>query len=70
MKTGITGNKGRAMARGKGLAAARSSRRGRRGRCGDRIGAITGFPTISAQNIKDVTLRQFGTGSRVSTRSR
>ena len=25
-------------------------------------GAITGFPTISAQNIKNVTLRQFGTG--------
>ena len=25
-------------------------------------GAITGFPTIWAQNIKDVTLRQFGTG--------
>ncbi len=24
--------------------------------------AITGFPTIWAQNIKDVTLRQFGTG--------
>jgi putative spermidine/putrescine transport system substrate-binding protein len=27
-------------------------------------GAITGFPTIWAQNIKDVTLRQFGTASR------
>ena len=26
-------------------------------------GAITGFPTIWAQNIKDVTLRQFGTGT-------
>ncbi|RJF94687.1 extracellular solute-binding protein [Oleomonas cavernae] len=25
-------------------------------------GAITGFPTLWAQNIKDVTLRQFGTG--------
>jgi putative spermidine/putrescine transport system substrate-binding protein len=25
-------------------------------------GAISGFPTIWAQNIKDVTLRQFGTG--------
>ena len=25
-------------------------------------GAITGFPTIWAQNIKDVTIRQFGTG--------
>ena len=25
-------------------------------------GAIAGFPTIWAQNIKDVTLRQFGTG--------
>ena len=25
-------------------------------------GAITGFPTIRAQNIKNVTLRQFGTG--------
>ncbi|MFZ2101007.1 MAG: extracellular solute-binding protein [Oricola sp.] len=25
-------------------------------------GAITGFPTVWAQNIKDVTLRQFGTG--------
>src|SRR6266852_4408863 len=25
-------------------------------------GAITGFPTIWAQNIKGVTLRQFGTG--------
>ena len=25
-------------------------------------GAVTGFPTIWAQNIKDVTLRQFGTG--------
>jgi putative spermidine/putrescine transport system substrate-binding protein len=25
-------------------------------------GAITGFPTIWGQNIKDVTLRQFGTG--------
>jgi putative spermidine/putrescine transport system substrate-binding protein len=25
-------------------------------------GAITGFPTIWAQKIKDVTLRQFGTG--------
>ncbi|MGV2977241.1 PotD/PotF family extracellular solute-binding protein [Roseibium alexandrii] len=25
-------------------------------------GVITGFPTIWAQNIKDVTLRQFGTG--------
>lgn len=25
-------------------------------------GAITGFPTIWAQNIKNVTLRQFGTG--------
>jgi putative spermidine/putrescine transport system substrate-binding protein len=25
-------------------------------------GAITGFPTIWAQNIKDITLRQFGTG--------
>ncbi len=25
-------------------------------------GALTGFPTIWAQNIKDVTLRQFGTG--------
>ena len=24
--------------------------------------AITGFPTIWAQNIKNVTLRQFGTG--------
>ncbi len=26
-------------------------------------GAITGFPTIWAQNIKNVTLRQFGTGT-------
>ncbi len=26
-------------------------------------GAITGFPTIWAQNIKDVVLRQFGTGT-------
>ncbi|MEM7377378.1 MAG: twin-arginine translocation signal domain-containing protein, partial [Pseudomonadota bacterium] len=25
-------------------------------------GAITGFPMIWAQNIKNVTLRQFGTG--------
>src|SRR5258707_15754161 len=25
-------------------------------------GAVTGFPTIWAQNIKSVTLRQFGTG--------
>ncbi|MEM8796732.1 MAG: PotD/PotF family extracellular solute-binding protein [Pseudomonadota bacterium] len=25
-------------------------------------GAVTGFPTVWAQNIKDVTLRQFGTG--------
>src|ERR1700747_2305568 len=25
-------------------------------------GALTGFPTIWAQNIKNVTLRQFGTG--------
>src|SRR5271168_1117134 len=25
-------------------------------------GAVRGFPTIWAQNIKDVTLRQFGTG--------
>lgn len=25
-------------------------------------GAITGFPMIWAQNIKDITLRQFGTG--------
>ena len=25
-------------------------------------GAVSGFPTIWAQNIKDVTLRQFGTG--------
>jgi putative spermidine/putrescine transport system substrate-binding protein len=25
-------------------------------------GVVTGFPTIWAQNIKDVTLRQFGTG--------
>ena len=25
-------------------------------------GALTGFPTIWAQNIKDVVLRQFGTG--------
>ncbi len=25
-------------------------------------GAVTGFPTIWAQNIKTVTLRQFGTG--------
>src|ERR1700760_5165653 len=25
-------------------------------------GAITGFPTVWAQNIKNVTLRQFGTG--------
>ncbi|MDT7951602.1 MAG: extracellular solute-binding protein [Acetobacteraceae bacterium] len=25
-------------------------------------GALTGFPTIWAQNIKDVTIRQFGTG--------
>src|SRR5271163_4037078 len=25
-------------------------------------GAITGFPTIWAQNIKNVTLKQFGTG--------
>src|SRR3546814_14400111 len=25
-------------------------------------GAFTGFPTIWAQNIKNVTLRQFGTG--------
>ena len=25
-------------------------------------GAVTGFPTIWAQKIKDVTLRQFGTG--------
>ena len=25
-------------------------------------GAVTGFPTLWAQNIKDVTLRQFGTG--------
>src|SRR5664279_5135176 len=25
-------------------------------------GAVTGFPTIWAQNIKDITLRQFGTG--------
>src|SRR6201994_218564 len=25
-------------------------------------GAITGFPTIWAQNIKNITLRQFGTG--------
>jgi putative spermidine/putrescine transport system substrate-binding protein len=25
-------------------------------------GALTGFPTVWAQNIKDVTLRQFGTG--------
>src|SRR5687767_8889422 len=25
-------------------------------------GAITGFPTIWAQNIRDITLRQFGTG--------
>ena len=24
--------------------------------------AITGFPTIWAQNIKNITLRQFGTG--------
>ncbi len=26
-------------------------------------GAITGFPTIWAQTIKDITLRQFGTGT-------
>ena len=26
------------------------------------LGAVTGFPTIWAQNIKDVVLRQFGTG--------
>lgn len=25
-------------------------------------GVITGFPTVWAQNIKNVTLRQFGTG--------
>ena len=25
-------------------------------------GAVTGFPTIWAQNIKDITIRQFGTG--------
>src|SRR3954454_222324 len=25
-------------------------------------GAVTGFPTIWAQNIRNVTLRQFGTG--------
>ena len=25
-------------------------------------GALTGFPTIWAQNIKNVTLKQFGTG--------
>jgi putative spermidine/putrescine transport system substrate-binding protein len=25
-------------------------------------GSLTGFPTIWAQNIKNVTLRQFGTG--------
>ena len=25
-------------------------------------GTVTGFPTVWAQNIKDVTLRQFGTG--------
>src|ERR1700722_20401771 len=25
-------------------------------------GAVTGFPTIWAQNIKNITLRQFGTG--------
>ena len=25
-------------------------------------GAVTGFPTVWAQNIKNVTLRQFGTG--------
>ena len=31
--------------------------------------AITGFPTIWAQNIKNVTLRQFGTGVSISTKS-
>jgi putative spermidine/putrescine transport system substrate-binding protein len=25
-------------------------------------GVLTGFPTIWAQNIKNITLRQFGTG--------
>jgi putative spermidine/putrescine transport system substrate-binding protein len=25
-------------------------------------GTVTGFPTVWAQNIKDVSLRQFGTG--------
>ena len=31
-------------------------------------GLLTGFPTIWAQNIKNVTLRQFGTGSQTLTK--
>ena len=38
----------------KGAAAVAGARAG--------TGAITGFPTIWAQNIKNITLRQFGTG--------
>jgi putative spermidine/putrescine transport system substrate-binding protein len=64
MKTGNTGNKGRAAARGKGFSR-RALLKGGAATAGVAIGsgAITGFPTIWAQNIKDVVLRQFGTGT-------
>ena len=46
------------------MTAGKTTRRALLGATGAAIGsgAITGFPTIWAQNIKDVTLRQFGTG--------
>src|SRR5579859_5333302 len=54
-KTKLTGSKGLSR-RGliKGGAAAVGLAAG--------SGAITGFPTLWAQNIKDITLRQVGTG--------
>jgi putative spermidine/putrescine transport system substrate-binding protein len=66
MKRGHSENKGRAA---KALRAKSITRRsllkGGAAVAGVAIGsgAITGFPTIWAQNIKDVTLRQFGTGT-------
>ena len=46
----------------KSVAGAVARRRRRAGGVAVGSGAITGFPTIWAQNIKNITLRQFGTG--------
>ncbi len=57
--------KGKAYARRAGSVSRRGLLKGGAAIAGAAIGsgAISGFPTIWAQNIKDVTLRQFGTGT-------